>query len=169
MLPTWADPIKQAAPDSINADGVFKILRAWGTASASAGLLKEHRNLIKRTVIRRIGKGIKLTSVGVSSARELRNASYQRVRPFMETCESMIMPINQVSSFDTTSEYPTKINGLRIETYIDWMKHCHYIRSLSLPAAPIPCGFNPEGLPIGVQIVGRHHDDFGVLQVGSAF
>jgi len=33
----------------------------------------------------------------------------------------------------------------------------------------VPCGFTPEGLPVGVQIVGRPGDDFGVLQLAYAF
>jgi amidase len=38
-----------------------------------------------------------------------------------------------------------------------------------LPAISVPCGFTREGLPVGVQIVGRYRDDFGVLQLAHAF
>ncbi|MDP7304570.1 MAG: amidase family protein, partial [Pirellulaceae bacterium] len=54
-------------------------------------------------------------------------------------------------------------------TYIDWMKSCYYITVLGLPAISVPCGFTPDGLPVGIQIVGRHQDDFGVLQLAAAF
>ena len=37
------------------------------------------------------------------------------------------------------------------------------------PAISVPCGFTPEGLPVGIQIVGRHRDDLGVLQLARAF
>jgi amidase len=49
------------------------------------------------------------------------------------------------------------------------MKSCYYITVTGLPAISVPCGFTPEGLPVGVQIVGRHQDDFGVLQLAHAF
>ena len=56
-----------------------------------------------------------------------------------------------------------------MQTYIDWMKSCYYITVTGLPAISVPGGFTPEGLPVGIQIVGRHQDDFGVLQLAHAF
>jgi amidase len=161
--------VDQAAPDFSNADEVFKTLRAWRAASLRAELLKEHRGLIKDTVISEIEAGLKLTASIVGRAEEMRTTYFNRVRTFMETYEFMVMPVNQVPPFDVTIEYPTEINGVQMETYIDWMKSCYYISSLGLPAASVPCGFTPEGLPVGLQIVGRHHDDFGVLQLANAF
>jgi amidase len=56
-----------------------------------------------------------------------------------------------------------------METYIDWMATCYAITTTGLPAISVPCGFTPEGLPVGIQIVGRHHQDFAVLQLAHAF
>ena len=161
--------VDQASPDFSNVDEVFKTLRAWGSASVRAELLNEHRDLIKGTVIGEIEAGLKLTAIAVGRAEEMRTTYFHRVRAFMETYEFMVMPVNQIPPFDVTIEYPTEINGVQMETYIDWMKSCYYISSLGQPAASVPCGFTPEGLPVGLQIVGRHHDDFGVLQLANAF
>jgi amidase len=49
------------------------------------------------------------------------------------------------------------------------MRSCYYVTVTGLPAVSVPCGFTPEGLPVGVQIVGRHRDDLGVLQLAHAF
>jgi len=49
------------------------------------------------------------------------------------------------------------------------MKSAYYISAAGNPAMSVPCGFSSSGLPIGIQIVGRHHDDWGVLQLGYAF
>jgi amidase len=51
----------------------------------------------------------------------------------------------------------------------NWMKSCYYITITGHPAISVPCGFTREGLPIGVQIVGRHQDELGVLQLAYAF
>jgi amidase len=65
--------------------------------------------------------------------------------------------------------YVTEINGVKLPTYIDWMRACSDITVTGLPAISVPCGFTSEGLPVGIQIVGRHHDDWGVLQLAHAF
>jgi amidase len=81
----------------------------------------------------------------------------------------LVLPVSQVPPFDVKQRYVTEINGEPMETYIDWMKSCYYVTVTGLPVASVPCGFTPEGLPVGIQIVGRHGDDFGVLQLAHAF
>jgi amidase len=56
-----------------------------------------------------------------------------------------------------------------MESYIDWMKSCYFVSVTGHPAISVPCGFTTEGLPVGVQIIGRHQDDWGVLQLAHAF
>ena len=84
----------------------------------------------------------------------------------MEQYEFLILPVSQVPPFDVTQRYVREINGVQMETYLDWMRSCYYISVTGLPAISVPCGFTPEGLPVGVQIVGRHQNELGVLAVG---
>jgi amidase len=56
-----------------------------------------------------------------------------------------------------------------MENYIAWMKSTYYISIVGNPALSVPCAFPESGLPIGLQIVGRHNDDWGVLELGYAF
>jgi amidase len=87
----------------------------------------------------------------------------------MEKYEFIVLPVSQVLPFDVKMEYPTEIEGVKMNSYIDWMKSASYISTIGNPALSVPCGFSQSGLPVGVQIVGRHQDDFGVLQLGYAF
>jgi amidase len=59
--------------------------------------------------------------------------------------------------------------GVESTTYIDWMRVCWLLSSTEAPILSVPCGFSAAGLPIGMQIVGRHRDDWGVLQFGHAY
>ncbi len=143
--------------------------RAWRFELAFGELLEAHRDLLKDTVIWNIEEGMKLTGPQIGRAERKRTELYHRVRKFMETYEFLILPVSQVPPFDVRERWVTEINGVKMDTYIDWMKSCYYITTVGLPAISVPCGFTQEGLPVGIQIVGRHQDDFGVLQLASAF
>jgi amidase len=132
-------------------------------------LLKSHRELMKDSVVWNIEQGQTLTGPQLGRAEVQRTELYHRVREFMETHEYLICPVNQVPPFDIKQRWIEEINGVKMDTYIDWMKSCYYITITGLPAISVPCGFTREGLPVGLQIVGRHNDDFGVLQLAHAF
>jgi amidase len=124
---------------------------------------------MKDTVIWNTEEGLKLTAREIGEADVQRTRLYHRVREFMERHEFLLLPAAQVPPFDVTQPYVTEINGVRLPTYIDWMRVCSDITVLGLPAASVPCGFTDEGLPVGIQIVGRHQDDWGVLQLAHSF
>lgn len=161
--------VDAAAPDFSGADEAFKVWRAWHFEAGRGALLEEHRHEMKETVVWNIEEGRKLTGPQLGQAEIKRTLLYHRVCEFMERYEFLLLPVSQVPPFDVTQPYVTEIAGVALETYIDWMKSCYYISVTGLPAISVPCGFTPEGLPVGVQIVGRHQDDFGVLQLAHAF
>jgi amidase len=88
---------------------------------------------------------------------------------FMERHDFIALPVSQVPPFDVAVRYPTEIEGVQMETYIDWMKSAYFVSATGCPAISVPCGFTDEGLPVGLQLVGRPRDDLGVLQLAWAF
>ena len=161
--------VKPGQPDFAEADEVFKTLRAWSFIQGYGDLLETHRDQIKDTVIWNLEAGFALTGPQVARAEVDRTTLYHRVRSFMEHHEFMVFPVSQVPPFDVNTPYPTEIDGVQMETYIDWMKSCYYVTVTGLPAISVPCGFTSSGLPVGLQIVGRHEDELGVLQLAHAF
>jgi amidase len=161
--------IEDAEPDFRDADEIFKIWRAWRMEVNYGALLQTHRAQLKETVIWNIEAGRQLTGPQLGWAEQKRTELYHRVRQFMERYEFLILPVSQVPPFDVRQRYVTQIQGVKMETYIDWMKSCYYITVTGHPAISVPGGFTPEGLPVGIQIVGRHQDDRSVLQLAHAF
>jgi amidase len=56
-----------------------------------------------------------------------------------------------------------------MENYIDWVRSLYYVTATTHPAISVPCGFTETGLPVGMQIVGRHRGEFELLQIAYAF
>ncbi len=93
----------------------------------------------------------------------------ERVRLFFDHYDFLALPTVQVPPFELETEWPREVAGIQMETYIDWMRSCSDITVTGCPAISVPAGFTPEGLPVGVQLVGRFRDDLGVLELGYAF
>jgi amidase len=124
---------------------------------------------MKDTVIWNTEQGLKLSGTEVARAEVKRAALYQRVREFLERYEFLVLPVSQVAPFPADVEWVKEINGVTMKTYIDWMATCYAISLTGLPAISVPCGFTPDGLPIGLQIVGRPRRDLDVLKLAYAF
>lgn len=161
--------VEQACPDFTGATEAFETLRAVSFAMRFSPLLKTHRALLKDTVIWNIEQGLALDGAKTGRAERLRTELYQRLRAFLEKYEFLLGPVNQLAPFPVETEYPTEIAGVKLHNYLDWMKSCYYVTITSHPAISVPAGFTPGGLPVGLQIVGRFRDDFGVLQLAHAF
>jgi amidase len=161
--------VEEACPDFSGATEAFETLRAVSFAMRYAPLLETHRGELKDTVIWNIEQGLALDGAKIGRAERLRTELYQRMRAFLEKYEFLLAPVNQLPPFPVTTEYPTEVAGVQLGNYLDWMKSCYYITITSHPAISVPAGFTPAGLPVGLQIVGRYRDDFGVLQLAHAF
>ena len=161
--------VEEGFPDFSDADEIFKTFRAWFYELKLASLLPEHGEKIKETVIWNIESGMKLSGPELGRAEVKRTALFHRVREFMQDYDFLALPVSQVPPFPLEQEYVSEINGLQMGTYLDWMRSCYFISVTGQPAISVPCGFTAEGLPVGLQLVGRPQDDLGVLQLANAF
>ncbi len=171
VLQSLGCQVEDACPDFSGAKEAFETIRAVSFAMKYAPLLKTHRKLLKDTVIWNIEQGLAVTGEQFGRADALRTELFQRMRAFLEKYAFLVGPVNQLPPFPVDMDYPRDIAGVKLENYLDWMKSCYYVTITSHPAISVPAGFtnDPVPLPVGLQIVGRYRDDFGVLQLAHAF
>jgi amidase len=161
--------VEDACPDLSGADKVFLDLRLWTSWFALAPVLAKHRDRMKPEAIWQIESGARVTSGDVAQAMAKHGEILERVRRFQDKYEFLACAVNQVPPFDATLDWPHEIEGVRMDNYVAWMKSAYWITTTFRPAASVPAGFTAEGLPVGIQIVGRYRDDLGVLQMAHAF
>jgi amidase len=161
--------VEKAEPDMRDANECFLAWRHWAFELQLGATVDAHPDKVNAYGHWHVEEGRKLTGPYLSRVEAKRTALYQRMRKFMEDYEFLILPVNQVLPFDVNVRYPAEIAGVKMENYIAWMKSPYYISVVGNPALSVPCAFSESGLPIGIQIVGRHHNDWGVLQLGYAF
>ncbi len=161
--------VDSADPDLAAADEVFQVQRAWHFEMGFGRLFDEQPEAFKDTLKWQIDRGRSLTGGDLAQAERARTEVFTGFAEFMADHDFLILPAAQVPPFPVETEWIDEIDGVRLDTYIDWMKACSRITVTSSPAISVPAGFTSEGLPVGLQIVGRHLDDFGVLQAAHAF
>jgi amidase len=163
--------VEEAEPDFSGATECFETMRAVAFVQSYAELAKKRPREVKQSIHWNVEQGLKLSAEQIARADAQRNALFHRMREFLGRYEFLLCPVNQVAPFPAEIEYPTLIDGVPMTNYLDWMKSCYYITITSHPAVSVPAGFTADAtpLPVGLQIVGRYRDDFGVLQLAHAF
>ncbi|WP_431902192.1 amidase [Amycolatopsis thermoflava] len=161
--------VERDCPDFAGADEAFRILRAWQFAVKYGPLLETDRDRLKDTIVWNTEEGLRLSATDVGRAELLRTELFHRFREFFTRYDFLLLPVSQVPPFDAELEYPVRVAGQDMETYLDWMRSAYFVTVSGSPALSVPAGFTPGGLPVGLQIVGPHRADFAVLQLGHAF
>ncbi len=124
---------------------------------------------MKPEAIAEIERGLAISRDEVEQALIRHRAFVDAFRRFQERYPFIVCVVNQVPPFDVEIDWPKSIDGVAMNSYTDWMKSAYWISTTLCPAISVPAGFTDDGLPVGLQIVGRYKDDFGVLQLAYAF
>ncbi|MFC4059915.1 amidase [Planomonospora corallina] len=152
--------------DLSDAEDAFRTWRAWYYLLSYGDLPAESLGENTRWNVER---GREVTGADLARAERLRSGLYQRMSAFFDTYDFLLAPVSQVPPFPVDAPYVTEIGGEPLPDYLAWMRSAYWISVLHAPAASVPCGFTPDGLPVGVQIVGRPFADLRVLRLAHAF
>jgi amidase len=161
--------VSQAAPDFSGVREIIHVTRAAGMITKHGEKLAQWREVMNPNLVWNIEQGTKLSARDWGRAEQQRTQLWQRVQAFFRHYDLLLTPTVAILPFPVEQSYPTEINGQQAESYTDWFLFTYAITLTGLPAISIPCGWSPEGLPVGLQIVGRRRAETAVLQAAAAF
>ena len=144
--------------------------RAWGNLRY-ADLYDDPatRALMKPELVWEIEYGLRLSARDLTQAAAARDGWYAALADLLGRYDYVVAPSAQVFPFDKTVHWPEEIDGRPMDTYHRWMETVVPWTMSTHPVAAVPAGFDECGLPTGLQLVGRRHDDRGVLQLAHAY
>ncbi len=127
-------------------------------------MLREHREQIAPEIVGNVERGFDVTPDQLFDAERSRLALYQRMVAFFETHDILVCPAASVTPFPVDQRYVEEIDGQPCETYIDWFSITFALTLTSCPIVSLPCGFSADGLPVGVQLVGKPRGEAALLR-----
>jgi amidase len=156
-------------PDFTGVLEAFQTLRAVLFATMMEPILTKHRDQIAPEIIGNIERGLNITPSQIFDAERARIKLYKRVMAFFETHDFLICPAASIAPFPVDQRYVTKIDGKPCETYIDWFSITFALTMTACPTISVPCGFTSEGLPVGIQIMGKPRGEAALLRAAKRF
>ena len=161
--------VTTASPSFAELNDIVLGTRGLSMVALHADRLAQWRGAMQKGLVWNIEQGLGLTVQDVGRAEKLRSALWERVRRFMERYDLLILPTVAVPPFPVEQPYPTTINGTPLENYTQWFFLTYAISVTGLPVISVPAGFTRDGLPVGIQIVGRRRHEAAVLAAAAAF
>jgi amidase len=134
-----------------------------------AGAFKELVHKVKPTLAQNIRFGLGLTPERIARALSLRGELYTRMREFLLDYDALAAPVTQVPAFSVEVEFPEEIAGVPMGSYLEWFRSCSRITVTAHPSVAVPAGFTSDGLPLGLQLVGRARGEAALLDLARSF
>ena len=162
-----------APPEAVNPDwgdptSMFTTFWLSGAAGMLKDSLPEWGGRIDPGLVKAVVAGMSLSSTALVGAQMERNLFVDKVRRFFQKFDLLLTPTLAVLPFQAGGPAPTEKEGNDVG-WIRWTPFSYPFNLSGNPAATVPAGFSKEGLPVGLQIVGRRFADLTVLQASRAF
>jgi amidase len=103
----------------------------------------------------------------LGAAEAVRGKLWHRFREFFASYDHLVTPTMAVSPFPVEQNYPETVAGKVMDTYIDWLRPTFVLSLAGLPVCSVPCGLDGEGMPVGLQIVGKPEGEEAVLALAG--
>jgi len=160
--------VEEAKIELKNVEMPFAIIITAAMAYDYKPLMKEWRDKMTPTLVRLIDMGMNYNALDLIRAEDQRQKIEKTIYQYFKNYDILITPTTAVPAFELGKMFPPIINGKSVNP-VTWHAFALPFNMSWNPAASIPCGWNSEGLPIGMHIIGRKLDEKTVLQVSQAF
>jgi amidase len=161
--------VEDSHPDFSGVQEIIRVSRGLRMAALHADKLAKWREVMNPNLVWNIEQGLKLSAEDAGRAETLRTELWGRVRTFFSRYDLLLTPTVAVLPFPVEIPYPKEVNGRPMANYIDWVLPTYAFTVVGLPAISVPAGWTADGLPVGLQIVGRWRGEASVLRAAAAF
>ena len=160
--------VEEAKPEFPSLHDAFQLLFGADCAGAIGDRLEEWRDRLDRGLVRLTEIGLKASAADYVRSINRCHDLWTRLQPFFDQYDLLLTPTLPIPPFPVGIDWPREIAGVKVHP-LNYLGFTYPFNLSGQPAASVPCGWTEEGLPVGLQIVGRRFDDLSVLKAAAAF
>jgi len=151
-----------------DADECWETVEMLGFLEAAGELVEEHRSELRRDLVRNVEQGRALSAEQIVRGFGLRTEIFRATARLLSEYDALALPATPVVSVPAGKTWPTEIDGTHLDRYFLWQRLACRVTVTAHPALSVPGGFSADGLPVGLQLVGRHRGELELLGVAAA-
>jgi amidase len=160
--------VEYACPLLPDLQQTYTTLRGMHYGAVNAFLPESVQATFKQTLKENTAYGKTLGSAAIYRAIRQRTVLYQIMRTFLNDYDVLAIPVTGLAPGPVEEEYPSLVDGQTLEDYLDWLRFSFLATTTTLPAISVPAGFDDNGMPVGVQLIGPPRGEARLLQVARA-
>lgn len=157
-----------ASPDCAGADEAFAILRAVNFLASFGATFRADPDRLGPNVRVNVEEGLRYNAADVARATGLQTVLYRNWQAFFQQWDVLIAPGATIQPRPWSELYPAEIDGVATKSYFHWLALVYAPTLAGHPALSLPLGTDADGMPFGIQIIGRRHGDLQTLEVAAA-
>jgi aspartyl-tRNA(Asn)/glutamyl-tRNA(Gln) amidotransferase subunit A len=160
--------LEEAGPDVLPMHDAFQLIFGAGCAAAIGDRLEEWGDRLDQGLVKLTQIGLKAGAADYIRATNRRHTLWEKMQAFFEKYDLLLTPTLPVPPFPVGTDWPREIAGEKVHP-LNYLAFTYPFNLTGQPAASVPCGWTADGLPLGLQIVGRRFEDATVLRAAAAF
>jgi amidase len=160
--------IEDVEPDMDGADRCWEIIELLGFLMYNGADVAERPEQLRDDLVRNVREASAITAEEVVWAQRMRSELFRRTAELLERFDVLALPCTPVTAPPVEVPWVAEIAGVPMERYFHWQRLACRVTATSHPALALPGAFAAGGLPVGLQLVGRHREDLGLLRIGAA-
>ncbi len=157
--------VEDAHPEMSDADRAFYILRGIGFVHDFRRIHETSPGKLGPAIVDELGRAGSLCVADIGWAMDAQTRIFRSAEEFFKDYDLLVTPAASVPPFRHAERYPAAIDGVDMGGYLRWEAISYGVTLFAGPAAAVPCGIGPGGLPAALQIVSRVRSDSWLLDV----
>lgn len=147
--------VEETHPDLGDAERNFLTLRGAVFIARFGAMLEKHRDRFKPEIIQNTEFGFGLKAADIVAAEIAHGEIVRRMAAFSQDYDLLLCPVSICPPFPVEQRYVESVAGVALSGYMDWLVLTTAVSMTACPVISIPCGFTRDGLPIGMQAIGK--------------